>query len=676
MTLLAFIFIFTCNTNPSPVDMKALFLILIACFIGAASYAQLSASKLFSNHMVLQRNNQIPVWGHSAKGATITISLNSKVLTVKADGGGKWKATFAPMKEGGPYTMKISSGKEIIVYSDVMLGEVWLCSGQSNMEFQLKNAFGYKAEQKNADNVAVRQFMVPRKVSLTPEGELAGGEWTSAAASTIGDFSAVGYYYAKKLSENLHVTVGIINSSWGGTEVEDWISRDAMEASPELGTIVPTLPRTIEELNIRADKRLKAYAFYDKHAVNYTPQELANKPAAFFENWQTGSVPGSWEWTGKLYSYRGEGFMQRTIALDSAYSTAASVVSLGQSNANMAVYINGKLINKDAIPDYYYKSTLPAGTWKGGLNSLLIEFLDQKNKSWFDVGLNGSVTDINIRFADSTINLTNDKDKWHVMPDLSKPYHFDFMPNNTASALYNGMVQPLVPYAIAGVIWYQGESNVERAYQYRTVFPLLISNWRDKWKQQLPFLFVQLSSFGKTPNSNTGSNWAELREAQAYTLKLPNTGMAVTTDIGDSLNIHPRNKADVGYRLAASAFNLVYHLPGFFESPLFEAADFDDGAAVVSFTHAEQGLNVKDKYQYIKGFELAGADHKFYYAQAVITDKNKVKVWCSRVPNPVAVRYAWTDAPVEANLFSIQGLPVAPFRSDKWDGLSDAKKFE
>jgi sialate O-acetylesterase len=262
------------------------------------------------------------------------------------------------------------------------------------------------------------------------------------------------------------------------------------------------------------------------------------------------------------------------------------------------------------------------------------------------------------------------------MPDLSKPYHFDFLPNNTAFTLYNAMINPLIPYAMAGVIWYQGESNADKAYQYRVTFPLMITDWRSKWKRDFPFLFVQLASFGGMQGSDAGSAWAELREAQTMTLQLPNTGMAVTTDIGDAFNIHPRDKADVGIRLADKALSSVYHLPGFTESPLFTSADFTGGAAVVNFSHADNGLMAKDKYGYIKGFELAGADHKFYYAQATIFDHNKVKVWCSQVPQPMAVRYAWTDAPLEANLFNVEGFPVSPFRSDNWKGITEGKKFE
>ncbi len=637
------------------------------------AFAQLSTSKLFGDHVVLQRDKEVPVWGKSVKKAKVTIVCNGQEISAKADEEGNWRAVFKPMTAGGPFIMNIFSGKESLTYKDVMIGEVWLCSGQSNMEFQLKNAYGYKAEQKSAAQVSVRQFLVEKKVSLMPERDIAG-QWTVAAPGTVGDFTAVGYFYAKELSKKLNVTLGLINSSWGGTEAEDWISHEALLALPDLNAAVKRLPQNAQELTARTDKLMRAFAYHNMPVVNYTVDSLAVKPAYFFSTWQPGYAPGSLEWLGKLYSYRGQAFMQRTVSLDSVYSTAASVFSLGQSDADMLVYINGKLINKGNLPANSQLS-LPVGTWHAGMNSLLIDLLSaQKQPSWFGLGLNGQGNDLNIRFNDTTVNLADAN--WRVMPDLSKPYHFDFLPNNTASSLYNGMINPLIPYAIAGVLWYQGESNTERAFQYRTVFPALINSWRSSWKQTLPFLFVQISSFGVNQNSNLGSSWAELREAQDMALQLPNTGMAVTTDISEAFNLHPRDKADVGYRLASIAFNMVYHVPGYFESPRFNNTDFTNGYALISFKNAEGGLMVKDIYGYLKGFELAGADHKFYYAQAVIMDNNKIKVFSPMVSQPVSVRYGWTNAPIDDNVFSKQGMPVAPFRSDTWAGITAGHTFQ
>jgi sialate O-acetylesterase len=654
--------------------MRISFLTLLFAFLFFTANAQLTTAKLFGDHMVLQRDQEVPVWGWSAPKAKVKVNFNGQKVSTIADNQGYWKAILKPMAAGGPYEMKITAGKEQLVYSDVMLGEVWICSGQSNMEFQLKNAQGFKAEQKNAARMPIRQFHVPDKISLTPEKDLSGGEWVKADTNTVGDFTAVGYFFAKKLSQTLHVTIGLIHTSWGGTQVEDWISKDAMLADPVMGTVAKTMPATWDEVKQRIDKQLKEYAYRKQPVTLYTADQLAAQPASFFSTWQNGNAPGAWEWMGKLYSYRGQGFMQRTIKLDSSYSKQKSVIRLGITDADIAVYIDGKLISKGNLPANY-QLELPAGTWQRGDNSLLVELMSQqKNPSWFGIGLNSAGNDLYVQFADTTVSLADGN--WHTMPDLSQPYHFDFLPNNTAFLLYNAMINPLIPYAIAGATWYQGESNVDRSYQYRTSFPLMITDWRNKWKKQFPFLFVQISSFGGFQSSNFGSGWAELREAQNITLQLPNTGMAVTTDIGDAFNIHPKDKLDVGYRLADKALTMVYHLTDYPESPLFNSADFNGGFATVSFTHAENGLMAKDKYGYITGFEVAGADHKFYYAQAVITADNKVKVWSAQVAQPVAVRYGWTDAPIDANLFSKDGIPVSPFRSDNWKGVTEGKGFE
>lgn len=652
--------------------MRPLLLTIAICCLFLESQAQLTTSKLFADHMVLQRNQEVPVWGQAAKKAKVIVDFNGQVVATKADGEGNWKASLKPMKEGGPYTMKISSGKDQLAYSDVMLGEVWICSGQSNMEFQLRNALGYKNEQKIAAQVPVRQFKVADNISMEPLKDLPGGAWIKADTNTVGDFTAVGYFFAKQLSQKLNVAVGLIYSNWGGTQVEDWISKEALLASPEMGEVAKGLPATLEGVNQRAGKILQEYAYRNGPVVMFTPEGLGAQPASFFDGWQKASAPASWEWMGRTYGYRGEGFMQRTIKLDGAYASRSSLLRLGVTDADLQIYINGKQVQKGALPGTY-QLELPAGTWKAGDNSLLIDLQSkQKNPAWFGLGINGDLNNIYLRLSDSTVNLADNN--WKMMPDLSKPNHFDVMPNHTAFMLYNAMISPLVPYAMAGVIWYQGEANADRAYQYRTSFPLMITDWRSKWKKDFPFLFVQLASFGGMQGSNSGSTWAELREAQTMTLQLPNTGMAVTTDIGEALNIHPRDKANVGLRLASKALTLVYKQPGFSESPLFSAAEFSGNSATVSFTHADNGLVAKDKYGYLKGFELAGADHKFYYAQAEVTG-NKVKVWCAQVPQPVAVRYAWTDAPIDANLFNTEGFPASPFRSDNWKGVTEGNKF-
>jgi sialate O-acetylesterase len=653
--------------------MKYFFISLLSIFLISSAQAQLKTARLFSDHMVLQRNKQIPVWGWADKKARVKVNLNGQTIIAKANEQGYWTVVFKPMKEGGPYTLTILSKKEKLVYNDVMLGEVWICSGQSNMEFAMKNADGYRYQQKIARKQAIREFDVPKKISLKPEKELSGGQWLKADTGTVGNFTAVGYYFAVKLSQRMHVTVGLINDNWGGTEIEDWISKDAMLTSPGLDSAAQALPTDSAGLKARLDKQLQEYTYQKNPVVFYTADQLAAEHVSFFNNWPRGGA-GTWQWQGRFYSYKGNGFMQRTIKLDSLYTGYNSVLRFGTSDADLAVYINGQQIKNLGTPGNY-QINLPAGTWRPGDNSLLVELRsEQKNPSWYGLGINGDVTNFNIKIADTTISLM---DNWHLMADLSKPYHYDYQPNNTGFMLFNAMINPIIPYAVAGVLWYQGESNAGRAYQYRTALPLLISDWRSRWKDNFPFFYVQLPSFGGTQGSGKGSNWAELREAQTMTLKVPNTGMIVTTDLADPNNLHPKNKADFGYRLAGKVLSTVYgDTTGYHESPIYRSAVFKDGYALIEFNNADNGLMVKDKYGYIKGFEVAGADHKFYYAQAMIVDHDKVKVWCSQVNDPVAVRYAWTDAPFEANLFNKEGMPVNSFRSDNWKGITEGSKFK
>ncbi len=319
------------------------------------------------------------------------------------------------------------------------------------------------------------------------------------------------------------------------------------------------------------------------------------------------------------------------------------------------------------------KISIPANAWKPGANRLVVKFGNAANPAWYGLGLMGSASDLYVEGDGQRVSLAG---PWHLMPAFAEPHAYTRFMNNLATGLYNGMIAPLPPFAIRGALWYQGETNAGRAYQYRQSFPLLITDWRRRWGREFPFYFVQLSSFGSNQNSNQGSGWAELREAQTMTLSLPNTGMAVTTDVGNPKDIHPTNKQDVGHRLAVVALRQEYgqaDVPA--GSPLYEAVAFNDGKAVISFKNAPNGLVAKDAYGYLKGFEIAGEDQVFHYAKAEIQG-NQVIVAHPAVPKPAAVRYGWADAPEDANLFSADGFPVGPFRTDSWPGVTEKVRFE
>ena len=307
------------------------------------------------------------------------------------------------------------------------------------------------------------------------------------------------------------------------------------------------------------------------------------------------------------------------------------------------------------------------------MNRLVVKMNKAIEPEWFGLGFQGSADDVFVKTAGEKIPLGDGN--WKLMPSFAEPHTFAHSSNNAGTIIYNGMIAPLAPFAMRGVLWYQGETNAGRSYQYRKTFPLMINDWRRKWNDDFYFYFVQLSSYGANQDSNTGSGWAELRESQTMTLSLPKTGMAVTTDIGNANDIHPTNKQDVGKRLAANALKLTYGMEMPFSSPMFDAVKFENGKAVVSFKFADGGLMAKDKFGYARGFEIAGADKKFYYAKAEIQG-DKVIVANENVKNPVAVRYAWSDAPTDANLFNAAGFPASPFRTDDWQGVTFGSRFQ
>jgi sialate O-acetylesterase len=654
--------------------MKSFFVssIFILFAIGSTQ-AQLRFALPFADHMVLQRNKPVPVWGRASKNEKITIQLNQSTIHTQADANGKWILSLPAMKEGGPYQMKLSGNNQTILLKDIMLGEVWLCSGQSNMEFVMRDAFHLNTATNSVNQSDIRQFTVPNEVSLQPLDSITNGQWILANPETISNFTAVGYSFAKEIAQQLHVTVGLIKDAWGGSQIEGWISKEAMLESDIFNEYAKKFPQTWEEADAQLLKNLKDKLSVktQKLPVTDLPYLLSND-STVFEQWLPYAPPSQWDWQG-IWAFRGAGFMERSLTIHANETTKSSVLSLGENDGVYQLYINGKLII-EGLGKNSRLINLPANTWKEGRNILLIHQEKQVDPAWFGNGFIGEPNTLYLKFDGLPISLAGNG--WKMMPDFNTPWNYVHAQNNAGAVIYNAMIHPLIPFAIQGVLWYQGESNADRAFEYRKSFPLLINSWRKQWKEELPFYFVQLSSYGKFQNSNQGSAWAELREAQNMTLKLPKTGMAVTTDIGNPDNVHPRNKEDVGKRLAANALANTYQIPiDEFCGPTFQSVTFQNGKALLLFKNIGKGWQIKDQYGYIKGFEVAGANHLFYYAQAR-TEGNNVLVWSDKVLDPQAVRYGWTDSPVDANLFNLEGFPASPFRTDQWKGITEENKFK
>jgi sialate O-acetylesterase len=491
--------------------------------------ADVKLPAVIGDNMVLQRGMEVPIWGWAEPGEMVHVNGSWRNLwwCRAADKDGKWMVRIdPPAKAGGPYEMTVR-GKNTITIKNVLVGEVWVCSGQSNMQWSVRQSANVEQEIAAADYLNIRLFAVERKPAEQPQSDCVGS-WTLCSPQTVAGFSAVAYYFGRELHKELNVPVGLIHTSWGGTPAEAWTSKKTLELDPDFEPI------------------LKRYA-----------DVIAKYPEAKSE-------------------------------------------------------------------------------------------YEQKLKEW-EKAVAGA------------------KAEGKQPPQRPHPPRGPGHKNNP-SELYNAMIAPLIPYGIGGAIWYQGESNVGRAYQYRKLLPAMIQNWRDDWGQgDFPFLFVQLANFMAVNPEPVESAWAELREAQLMTLALPKTGMAVIIDIGEANDIHPKNKQDVGKRLALWALAGSYGKKLVYCGPVYKSMRVEGNKIVLHFDHVGGGL-VAGGGELLKGFAIAGADRKFAWADAKI-DGDAVVVSCDKVTKPVAVRYAWADNPV-CNLYNKEGLPASPFRTDGWPGIT------
>ncbi len=652
--------------------MKNLILLLLFSLFCEPILAQLQLCRLFADHAVLQRQKPIQIWGNAKPNQAVALTFANQAQTTRSDATGNWRVTFAAMEAGGPYALNVASGKEALTVKDVLLGDVWLCSGQSNMEWKVLQTNDFKNERKNATFPNIRHYNVGHEVALQPETTLKTGDWSVCTSETVGDFTAVGFFFAREIYQKTGVPIGLLHSSWGGSQVESWISKEGMLSSEDLKNYAQNLPTTWEDADKLLERNIKKKLFGDANKLITLEDEQKYLQVGYdFSNWRSSDALGQWDWKG-IWAWRGNGFMAKQIELPSDYSNAMTTLNLAEHFGYDEVYLNGKLIFA-GIQKGVRRVLLPPNTWRVDTNTLMIKTNQAIEPTWFGLGWTGKTEDLSIDCDNQSISLADNK--WKLLPAFAEPHTFAHSSNNVGTSIYNKMIAPLLPFAMKGVLWYQGETNADRAHQYRKTFPLLINDWRAKWNDELPFYFVQLSSFGNNQNSNDGSNWAELREAQTLALQLPNTGMAVTTDIGNPTDIHPTNKQDVGKRLAAVALKNTYNQDVVPSGPRFQTVFFEQNKAIVSFQFIGKGLTVKDKYHYLKGFEIAGKDHVFYYAQAEIK-QDKVVVSASEVSAPIAVRYAWSDAPVDANLFNSEGYPACPFRTDDWKGLTEGVRFE
>lgn len=641
--------------------------LLAGCLLMAqTALADVQMPNVFGSHMVLQRRKPVPVWGWAVAGEKVTVTVNNQTKTIKAGKDGKWQIKLDPMEAGGPYQMTVKGQKNSLTFDDVLLGEVWICSGQSNMEWPLRSAANAKTEIPAANYPNIRQLLVKKDLSLTPKENLEG-TWSVCTPASAPDFTAVGYFFAKQLQQELNVPIGLINTSWGGTHSETWTSRKALSENDEFRSVADKLPASTEEVMKNGAERIQKLV-QEQQGGFPTPNELKTwaDPSLNTSQWKSMNVLGDWEWKG-LPTLDGVVWFRKEVMIPESSTPKKVTLHFGPIDDQDSTYLNGQLVGSSSNRSVRAYA-IPDGLLKPGRNVIAVRVQDKGGSG----GFMGEPDQLKLTAENLSIPLAGD---WQYR--VASVYESSYKPgpNTYATQLFNAMLNPLIPYAIEGVIWYQGESNAGRAYQYRKAFPLMIQDWRQHWGDDFPFLFVQLASYNASNgDSQRGSTWAELREAQTMTLQLPKTGMAVTTDIGERSDIHPKNKEDVGKRLAAEAMRVAYQKSGISAGPMFDKLTIEGNQVIVHFTNTGGGLVVKDKYGYLKGFEIAGSDQKFNYAKADIRG-NTIVVHADVVPAPVAVRFGWADDNGDSNLYNREGFPAVPFRSDTWKGVTEAAKF-
>ena len=663
-----------------------LFALLAA--IAAPAFADVSLPAIFSDHAVLQKSPKVPVWGVAEAGEKVVVTLGASSAQTVTGTDGKWRVSLDLGRGGpGPFTLTVR-GKNTLTVSDVLVGEVWLASGQSNMEWLLKNSSGASAEIQASANPMLRHFAMTKAEAATP---IAGckGKWIVSSPETSGAFTAVGYHFSKNLQQSLDAPVGLIHASWGGTPVETWTGKEALASDPDLAA---GAEKADADLRTYA-RRLRVYTLgYLAWQESNRRQDRASSGVPSAEGWSPAVLPGKLGESGAVW-------LRCVVEVPDELAGKPVTIALAEGlRGTDRVYWDGAQVGSTSLEQAAKtrgdrRHTVPADRVKAGRATLAIRVFNAAE----DIVLPAAVNLGKLRATSGWERKTE-----FSLPPLSAEAKAA-LPENPGresftwqgpSRLFNAMIHPLIPYAIKGVIWYQGENNVPRAYQYRKAFPLMIADWRARWGQgDFPFYFCQLANMNAKGANPSESNWAELREAQSLALSAPATGQAVLIDIGDSANIHPINKKDAGERLTAIALAQTYGQKTSFSGPVFTGIKIEGGKIRLAFKHTDGGLVarplpatysvdsatgatapvVRNSSGPLEGFAVCGADRKWVWAEASI-EGDHIVVSSASVPAPVAVRYAWAGNPT-CNLYNGAGFPASPFRTDDFPVTTQTARY-
>lgn len=617
--------------------------------------------RLIGNGMIMQRNSSVKIWGWAPAGEAVSVRFKHQIYKGITANDGQWEVSLQTENAGGPFEMIIESceGTERITIENILLGDVWLCSGQSNMEMKMASLqHVFPDEIIHAGNDAIRQFQIPVAYDFEqPHADVESGSWEAADATSVLNFSAAAYFFAAKLYEQYRVPIGLIQASLGGAPIEAFMSEDVLAEFPDAAEELHKLKDRKYLESLAQEDQVNQEQWYRYVNQNDVGLPVGEKPCydpAFnTSDWSSIPVPSYWEEEG-LGSFNGSVWFRKEFEVLSGEPELPATLELGNVVDEDTVYLNGVLIGAQAsqyIPRMY---TIPEGLLVSGENTIVVRVVNVSGKGGFYKG-----KPYRLQIGERSLDLSGD---WQYLigvkcGPMPEPSFIQWRP----AGLYNGMIAPIVPYSLKGINWYQGESNLNKPEKYQSLFPALIADWREKWGMgDLPFLYVQLPNYSEPSVYPVESQWAILREAQRKTLAIPLTGMIVAIDIGESNDIHPVNKKDIGYRLALAAQRVAYKDDKVVASgPLFQFAEKVGKRMILHFSNAGGGLVAKNG-DTLRHFAIAGVNQPFVWSNAII-ENDCVIVWHDEIADPVQVRYAWADNPDAANLYNREGLPASPF---------------
>ncbi|OPZ27242.1 MAG: Glycosyl hydrolases family 2, sugar binding domain [Lentisphaerae bacterium ADurb.BinA184] len=622
--------------------------------------------RVFGDNAVLQRDIELPVWGWTAPGAAVKVTLAGQAAETKAGADGKWSVRLPRLPAGGPHEMTVS-GPQTVTVKNLLMGDVWICSGQSNMDWPVTAVNNKDEEIAAADFAQVRLFQVPKKIAVRPE-EFCTGSWRVCSPTGLvegGAFSAVGYFFGREVHKATQVPIGLIQSAWGGTIAEAWTSAEALAATPEFKPVIDGfLEKVAAQQAVKGTFEDAVRDWWKANDAGSAANPPWQDPVFEAAEWQTMTLPGAWEGKG-LAGFDGVVWFRRTFDLPEECAGTTGLLALGNIDDRDTTWVNGLHVGSADAVGQPRRYALGKGVLKPGRNVIAVRVLDTGGGG----GLVGKASEMMLRVECPGFEPVDLAGEWSyqagkALAEMAPvPQRLDAHPNQP-SVLYNGMIAPLLPFPIKGAIWYQGESNAGQPGLYQTLLPTLIADWRSRFKAgDFAFLIVQLANFTPKVAEPVQSGWAELREAQTMTVeRVPRTGLAVAIDIGEANDIHPRNKQDVGKRLALAAQAIAYGQDKVvYSGPVFTEMAVEGDKARLSFGHIGGGLVVKGEK--LTGFAVAGADGQFKHATAAV-EGDTVVVSAEGVSEPKAVRYGWANNP-DCNLYNREGLPAVPFRTDR-----------